>query len=278
MEIKIRNKREFDQYWNANQDTIKKRLSYEKRLSSKCMKGKAVHTLGYCQVCQRLTLFRIDTLYQNNGTVNFRERMVCLSCKLNNRMRFLLARVQREARKYEHPRIYIQEQVTAFFQKLVQLHPNATGSEFLGEQYHGGEIVNGIRHENAAKLSFSDKSFDILISNDVFEHVFDLQQSFSEAFRVLDIGGRMVFSMPFFQHKESTQRRIQIENGELVHLEESQYHGNPLSEDGSLVCFDISWDSFDMLKECGFTDVYMLAYYSKWKGGNIGGYSIFLRQ
>jgi Methyltransferase domain len=36
-----------------------------------------------------------------------------------------------------------------------------------------GTIVNGIRCENLERLSFGDESFDLHLTQDVFEHLFD---------------------------------------------------------------------------------------------------------
>ena len=53
------------------------------------------------------------------------------------------------------------------------------------------------------------------------------------------------------------------EKGKLEPLEEAVYHGNPFRSDGSLVFYDFGWDILEICKNCGFSDVNMVAYFSK---------------
>ena len=55
-----------------------------------------------------------------------------------------------------------------------------------------------IRQMNAEKLSFSDKSFDIVISNWVFEHIQNVPKAISEIYRVLKIGGMVYVTINLF--------------------------------------------------------------------------------
>jgi len=165
--------------------------------------------------------------------------------------------------------IYIYEQVTPFYKELTRIYPNTIGSEYLDSKYKSGTIVDGIRHEDSTCLSFPSNSFDLVLSLDVFEHVFDLEKSFNEAFRILKSPGRLIFSIPFYLKRDKTSKRAEIKNGNIVYLKKPHYHGNPISDKGSLVVYEISWDCLDMLKKCGFKDAYLTAGYNR-KTGNIG--------
>ncbi|MCX8050261.1 MAG: class I SAM-dependent methyltransferase, partial [Methylohalobius sp.] len=46
-------------------------------------------------------------------------------------------------------------------------------SNYYGEQYKSGEIVNGVMHQDLMRLSFEDGSIDLVLSSDVLEHVSD---------------------------------------------------------------------------------------------------------
>jgi SAM-dependent methyltransferase len=59
-----------------------------------------------------------------------------------------------------------------------------------------GKIVNGIRCENLERLSFGDEPFDLHITQDVFEHLFDPAAAFCEIARTLKPGGAHVFTTP----------------------------------------------------------------------------------
>ncbi len=136
------------------------------------------------------------------------------------------------------------------------------GSEYLGYNIPPGEVLDGIRHEDACNLSFENECFDIIISNDVFEHVSDIHEAIKETYRVLKRNGTLIFTIPFFYNNEITQQRAIIRDGEIVNLLEEQYHGNPLSDKGCLVFYDFGWDIIDMFINYGFSDCYMLAFYS----------------
>ena len=55
-------------------------------------------------------------------------------------------------------------------------------------------------------------------------------------------------------------------NGEINHIKPAEYHGNPLSEKGSLVFTDFGWDVIDTLKDKGFKNVRIEIYQSFTKG------------
>lgn len=123
--------------------------------------------------------------------------------------------------------------------------------------------MNGIRHEDALNLSFKDEFLDFIISNEVFEHVPNLQKTFDEAYRVLKKGGYLLFTAPFTPEFDTSVVRAKIENGEIVYLMEKEIHGNPLTEDGSLAFYNPGWDIMDMQRKAGFEDPYILAFSDK---------------
>lgn len=150
--------------------------------------------------------------------------------------------------------------VTPFYEKLKTEIPNLTGSEYLSPSIDSGSIVNGILNEDSTNLSFKDNSFDLYISNDVFEHVFDYKKAFSEAARVLKPKGKMIFHVPFNLGLTKTVIRAKKgRKGKIINILEPIYHGNPLSEEGSLCVQDFGWDLFDILRECGFKKSYALS-------------------
>jgi SAM-dependent methyltransferase len=254
--------------------TLEDELEIDKILSKLIFKKtKEIYIYGFCQICKKPTYFLVDSLYSNNQIINFRERMVCQICDLNNRQRYLLFEINKNT--YDRNlNIYIYEQVTPFYKTLKNIYPNTIGSEYLGLEYKSGDIKNGILHQTSEYLSFPDNSFDLVISLDVFEHVYNLEKSLMEAFRILKPSGKLFFSIPFYCHNEKTILRAKMIDGDVVFLKEPQYHGNPVSEKGSLVVNEISWDLFDILKKCGFKESYISAGYNRITG-NIGSFQYF---
>lgn len=185
---------------------------------------------------------------------NYREYMVCPACGLNNRQRFVASYVMRRRGD-----VYACEQVTKLYAFLRDAGTHITGSEYLPDRTgHDG----GVRHEDLLSLSFADGSFDTVISSDVFEHVSDIGAALSECYRVLRPGGRMLATFPFFRSCTGrTVKRATLEGGTVRHILPPQYHGNPLSKEGSLVFYDYGWDFLDLCKDADFADAYALAYY-----------------
>jgi SAM-dependent methyltransferase len=106
-----------------------------------------------------------------------------------------------------------------------------------------GSIVDGKRCENLERLTFKDQSFDLFITQDVFEHVFEPEAAFREIMRVLRIGGAHVFTVPKHKGLLETRQRAKLSNeGVIEHLLEPNYHGAPDGEDPALVTWDYGYD------------------------------------
>lgn len=237
---------------------------------------------GYCECCEKSVEFIVDLKWGGQiidgvPSPNWRERLECPLCHLNNRQRLMVSLIKQYLKNKKKAKIYFMESVTAIFQ-WAQAHFSSyeiIGSEYLGFQYSGGEVVNGIRHEDAMNLSFKSGSFDLIISNDVFEHVPDAKKAFQESYRILKSDGCLLATIPFYIGKENSSIRSEFRGNELVHLSEPQYHGNPVSEKGSLVFTDFGWDLLDQWKQIGFNKAQVDVYASKEMAHLGGGQLVF---
>jgi hypothetical protein len=239
------------------------RLALERLLSESMAERESWSVQGVCQVCERAVAFEGDWKYSNGQTINFRERLVCPNCKLNNRKRFT-AHLLRALKPAAHSEAgtYLFEQVTPFFAWAQENLPgNVVGSEYLGPDVASGATARGVRHEDALALSFDDEAFGTIVSCDVFEHVPDIDRCLAECARVLRPDGRLYFSIPFRNSPETTQRAA-IREGQLVELLPPEYHWNPVDPKGSLVFYDFGWDILDRCRRAGFADGYALGYWS----------------
>ena len=77
---------------------------------------------------------------------------------------------------------------------------------------------SGIRCENVEKLTFSAERFNLIISQDVFEHVCDPWKGFAEIHRVLKNGGYHVFTVLSSKVLEKSRTRARLMDGRLEHL------------------------------------------------------------
>lgn len=278
---RFRSKKEFEQYFQQIRHVYEERLLAEKILSLQAGKTGRLECQGWCDGCEAKTTFHSDwsfseyTLRHHAYLFNaaaysdwygkvllFREQLICERCRLNNRQRGVLFTAKRLGLNLSDLQVHVYEQITPFYQTLRKINPRLSGSEYLGPDVPKGAIVNGIRHEDAMALTYPSDSFDLLFSIDVFEHVPDLQTSLAEARRVLKPGGVLIFSIPFDLSNDQSRMRAVLRNGAVEHLQDPVYHGNPLSEKGSLVFTDCGWDVIDRCREAGFNDAFMLYYYS----------------
>jgi SAM-dependent methyltransferase len=261
--VTLRDRGEFDRF----RSQCGARYVYEREISDARRGVETWTSLGYCQPCGRTVELLSDWLVSDGTTINFRERLVCPRCGLNNRQRF----VAHAAPQWGRPPFYLYEQVTPFYAWASANLPQVVGSEYLGHQHAAGAVIDGVRHEDALELSFADASLGTIISNDVFEHVPDIDATLAECVRVLRPDGLMIFSIPFYSDRDRIERRAELRDGEVVELLEPQYHGNPVDEKGSLVFYDYGWDILERCRAAGFADAHVVGYWSAFHGYLGGG-------
>jgi SAM-dependent methyltransferase len=129
-----------------------------------------------------------------------------------------------------------------------------------------------IRHQDLCALSFTSNSFDLVLCNELFEHVQSLDLAFAEIARVLRPGGRLVATCPLaFGQRETIVKAVaNKQTGETVQLTEKELHGDPLRpEQGSLVYRIPAWDVLDELKKAGML-IARIHHISSWKHGALG--------
>jgi SAM-dependent methyltransferase len=113
------------------------------------------------------------------------------------------------------------------------------------------------------KLSFACDSLDFILSFDVLEHVPDYKAALAECLRCLKPGGVMLSTAPFAQGSQQTIVRAKLLlSGEVEHLLEPEYHGDPTRPDeGGLCSYHFGWDLLDDFQALGAADVGVLYCY-----------------
>jgi len=137
-------------------------------------------------VCDREAVFLVDYQYcyatgpNGRRLPNWRERLVCPHCHLNNRQRaavgFLLSASDPDET------IYLTEAVTPLFQVVASMRKQTIGSEYLRDETACGTMnAARVRHEDVTYLSFPDEAFNVIGTFDVLEHVPNSRQNSSVA-------------------------------------------------------------------------------------------------
>lgn len=238
---------------------------------------------GFCIPCDKKVSFLVDMesggqRHATGWTPNWRERLVCPVCGMNNRQRLIAALVKQVLSASRDQKVYFMEQITPIFnwaKKTFKQH-DLVGSEYLGHEYVGGSIIKGVRHEDVENLSFESGEIDLIVSNDVFEHVPNPSRAFKECARVLKPSGLMLATIPFHQNDEKSVVRASLAEGKLEYLLPAVFHGNPVSIEGSLVFTDFGWDLLDVMRASGFSDVF-LDIYASLELGHLGGGQLIFR-
>ena len=107
-------------------------------------------------------------------------------------------------------------------------------SQFFAEVPRG-QVKDGQRSENLEALTFPDQSFDLVITQDVFEHVLRPAKAFAEIARTLKPGGAHVYTVPYYRGKKTVLRAEPNGIEGITYLMKPEYHCNPIDAAGSLV-------------------------------------------
>lgn len=225
-------------------------------------------SFGKCPICGNFTTFR-------DFTDNLRESGRCSICKSSNRQRQIgttllnaiyetkglafssinkLASNLSTSSVLDNFKIYNTETTGSVHNILKKLDANYSASEYLGDEYKSGEIVNGIPHQNLMETSFETSSLDIVMSSDVFEHIPDPYKAFAEIHRILKPGGRHIFTVPFYgdRYRDEIRTVIDRSNGKLNYILPPMYHGDPIRAEGILVYVIFSMEMLLKLNEMGY--------------------------
>lgn len=233
---------------------------------------------GHCVVCGQGADFQVSFAYSSGADrdgrrlPNWREQLTCPRCGLINRLRAVLHVMFQEIKPRRDARIYITEQVTPLYAWLKARFPNLAGSEYFGPAYSGGDVVQGVRHEDIEELSFRDGAFDVIMSFEVLEHVPHEQRAFAELARCLAPGGTLLFTAPFGVNLNANLVRARLQDdGTIAHLMDPEYHGNPVDPEAGALCFRyFGWEVMQDLRAAGLVDPAALFYWSR-KYGYLGG-------
>jgi SAM-dependent methyltransferase len=130
-----------------------------------------------------------------------------------------------------------------------------------------GEFVKNLRNENLEEQTFFDETFDLVITLDVMEHVFNPQKVYQEIYRTLCKGGFYIHTFPIRKWLvESASPRAEVADDGTVRLLvlPPEYHGSPDGE--SLVTFDYGYDIARQISEWAPFNVRIIRFWDQYHG------------
>ena len=233
--------------------------------------------LGYCPLCEAILAFDHAPAGEPRP-LSTREDLICPGCSLNSRVRATFAMLLRECQLGPDSVTYLTEQATrAFVWAQDHLPGRVIGSEFQPDPDERGKLTEWlhalggsgeVEFNDVTDLGFESGGIDAILSMDVLEHVPDYRRALSEFARVLRPGGCLLATFPFCDAPQ-TIVRARLRGGEIEHLLEPEYHGDPIG--GGVLCwYHFGWDLLDACREAGFANARMLMPWSRQYGFQYG--------
>ena len=184
---------------------------------------------GHCEICESEVVFHSIDAW-------FRDHLHCSLCGSIPRQRALMRTLGQVAPDYPKLEVYeASPALNAVSARLREECRSYTVSNFCPDVSLGDlHPQSGVRCEDLERLTFADGSFDLVVTQEVMEHVFDPKAAFQSIERVLKPGGMHVFTAPLVNKFSATEVRASLlPSGEIVHHFEPDYHGNPIDPDGN---------------------------------------------
>jgi hypothetical protein len=218
-------------------EEMKKYLAlFRERVLTPVLKRPILENRGYCPTCaQEVTFIARDPW--------LRDHYLCSNCRSIPRERALMLTLEKYYPDWRNLTVHESSPGNrGASRRIARECPRYVASHFFpGKQ--PGSAVGEFRCENLEALTFGDESVDLHVTQDVLEHVLNPSRVFSEIARTLKPGGAHIFTVPLVNKLEPSRIRARLtEDGRVSHLEPPVYHGNPVSDEGSLVTMDWGFD------------------------------------
>ena len=211
-----------------------------KGMRAQYRENKLERNAGYCNICEAETEFIIYDAW-------LRDNYKCKRCGTIPRNRALLNALNKFSPDWRKLQVH-ESSPGGQFSDFVKKHCPGYSSSHYFLDVPRGEYKGEHRSEDLTQLTFADEQFDVLLSSDVFEHVFEPEKAFAEINRVLKPGGVHIFTIPWVPaNKKSVQRARLNADGSIEYLLPAEYHRNPVDKNGSLVTYDWGQDFGDII-------------------------------
>jgi Methyltransferase domain len=189
---------------------------------------------------------------------NYREEL--FAAGLNPRQRAVMELFAEDPRSEDTYglRIYAHEAVTPLALAFRARYPRFLGSEYASD-VAARERLFPIPAVDITQSGFPDAVFDVVLSLEVLEHVPDLDAALRDTARILRTGGRFLATFPFRYEDVDTEPRAVLEHGQIRHLGEPEYHGNPVDPSGGSLVFQVpGWDIVARARAAGFAEAHIV--------------------
>jgi SAM-dependent methyltransferase len=223
------------------------------RIAQQIAQGKV--NIGYCVICSQWTVFIEKGPW-------LRDEYICFRCRSIPRFRALIHTLKTYFSSWRDLAIHESSPGSPSSDLLRRQGKHYSSSQFFPGVPRGG-LHMGERCEDLHALTFADESFDLFITQDVFEHIPAPEKGFKEVARVLKPGGAHVFTIPLYKSKQTLVRARLKDDGVLVKYMPDDFHGNPIDPKGSLVTTEWGDDVIDFIYEVSGLKTEVIHYFNR---------------
>ncbi|MDC0986231.1 class I SAM-dependent methyltransferase [Alphaproteobacteria bacterium] len=189
---------------------------------------------GFCTCCQSNTKFSSTEQW-------LRDFYVCESCGCSPRERALMKVISECIPDFEKKIIH--ESSPAARGASLRLKNQCEG--YISSHYWADETYSEDPHINInlEKQNIASERFDLVVMQDVFEHLPNPKAAIKEIYRTLKPGGYCIQTVPFVNGFRKTQKWASLANNGVIQWEfEPDYHLNPIDPKGSPVFWHYGYD------------------------------------
>lgn len=191
---------------------------------------------GFCPVCEQRTRFRALDPW-------LRDHLRCRRCASVPRERALIHVLNLITPDWRQASIHESSPGNSASRKLMK-----EARSYLPSQYDPAvpfgewDAARTFRSEDLERQTFGNESFDVVVTQDVFEHLFRPDQAIAEIARTLKPGGVHICTVPLLYQARPSVRRAGREADGVRHFAEPVYHTDVQPTGGSLVTVDWGYD------------------------------------
>lgn len=198
---------------------------------------------GFCPCCDKEVIFEANNSW-------LRDSFFCTNCFSIPRERALMITIEKNFPNWRN--LHIHESSPIDRGTSIKLRKQCRA--YIATQYfpkhENGTIINNFRNEDLERQTFKDEIFDIVITQDVMEHLYNPANAFREIARTLKKGGAHIFTVPIInKFRETEIWATRGVNNEPVFTQTPEFHGNPVDPKGSPVTMHWGFDIVNFIEE-----------------------------
>ena len=206
----------------------------------------------YCNLCFNKTIYDLSSTWP-------RDTMYCTCCASAVRQRALVYVLNLFYPNIKNLKIHESspsiDTLTNYFMK----NSDYSFSYYFKDIPNGEFNKDNIRCVDLNNMPFEDNEFDIFVTLDVFEHLFNPEKAIQEIYRVVKPGGCYIMTVPIENFENPTEKACDIDaDGNVYHIQTKksieknvglEYHGNPIDNNGAVVTYYYGYDIIQLIKD-----------------------------